>query len=138
MYNESGEYVNGYLERTTDGRYEGEITIEGVSLSPIVGVLFQKDDKTYLWLRRKDMLVYDESTQKYLTRKREPRWEAYLEKQVSNDAVAFKGEFPLIRWRFSIVGVWDSVFGREKSRINFFVDRLPMERQDLLKGYKKQ
>lgn len=133
MLNGNGEYINGYLERKSGGRYEGEIFVEGINLSPIQGVMFKQNDKNYLWLRRKDMLVYNADAQRYDTRKREPRWEAYLEKQVDGDVVAFKGEFPFMRLRFSIVGVWDYVLGRDKSRINFFIERLPMERQDLIK-----
>ena len=132
----NGEYINGYLERKSGGRYEGEMSIEGITLSPIVGVMFVQDDKNYLWLRRKDMLVYNPDEQRYIPRKREPRWEAYLEKQVDGNTVAYKGEFPFMRFRFSIEGVWDSVVGRDKNRINFFVERLPIEKQDLLKPKK--
>lgn len=130
----SEEYVNGYIERSKDGKYEGCIRIEGIDLSPIQGVMFQSEGKNYLWLRRKDKLEYDQEEQKYVTRKREPRWEAYLEKQLDEKSVvAFKGEFPFMRLRFSIYGIWDAVNGRDKSRINFYVDRLPNSKQDLLK-----
>lgn len=138
MTNTKGEYINGYLERKSGGKYEGEISIEGISLSPIVGVMFKQDGKNYLWLRRKDMLVYNSEEQRYIKKKREPRWEAYLEKQMKDDVVAYKGEFPFLRFRFSIVGVWDSVIGRDKNRINFFVERLPMERQDIIHGINKR
>lgn len=127
------DFNNGFIKRVGEGRYEGNISIEGINLSPIVGTLFKKEDKTYLWLRRKDMLVYDDKEQRYKKRKREPRWEAYLGKTVGDNTVSFRGEFPFMRWRFSIVGVWDKVEGRDTQRLNFYVERLPLERQDLLR-----
>ena len=134
MKDVNGEYINGYIERTREGRYEGEIVIEGVSLSPIVGVMFKQDDKNYLWVRRKEMLVYNSERQCYISQKREPRWEAYLEKQTKNNLVTYKGEFAFLRFRFSIIGMWDSIIGRDKSRINFYVERLPMAKQDIIQG----
>lgn len=132
--NDNG-YTNGYLERKSGGRYEGDIKIEGIDLSPIVGVFFQQEGKNYLWLRRKEMLVYDYDQQQYKTRKREPRWQAYLEKKIGDKGVvAYKGEFYFMRFRFSIVGVWDSVLGMENARMNFYVERFPMEKQDILNG----
>lgn len=129
-----GEYINGYIERKSGGRFDGTLRIDSVDISPITAVAFKEGGKTYLWLRRKDMLVYDENTQQYLTKKREPRWEAYLEKQVEGPAVAYKGEFHFLMFKYEIVGVWDKVFGKEKSRMNFFVERLPMEKQDIING----
>ena len=138
MQSATGEYINGFLQKTREGRYEGELHIEGIDISPIFGVLFKQDGKNYLWLRRKDLLIYDEATQKYIKRKREPRWEAYLEKQMNNDVVEYKGEFLFLRFRFTISGVWDGVFGRDKQRLNFYVDRLPMAQQDIIRGLSKK
>lgn len=138
MVSSFGEYINGYIERKKEGRYEGELSIEGIDISPIIAVSFKQEGKTYMWLRRKDMLVYDNETMQYIARKREPRWEAYLEKQTEGNAVAYKGEFLFLRFRFSIKGVWDSVLGKEKTRMNFFVERLPMERQDIIQGINKR
>lgn len=138
MTGNNGEYINGYLERSAGGNYEGRISVEGIDLSPITGVMFKQDSKSYLWLRRKDILEYDYDQQRYISRKREPRWEAYLEKQMDGNVVAFKGEFLFMRFRFSITGVWDGVFGKDKSRINFFVDRVPMDRQDIIQGLSKR
>ena len=126
------EYINGYIERKANGRYEGSMKIDGVSLSPIECVMFKKDNKNYLWLKRKPMLEYDDMTMAYRERPREPRWEAYLEKGVENDTVAYKGEFFFLRFRYSIVGVWDRVLGVDKQRMNFFVERLPMNYQTIL------
>ena len=135
----SSQYINGYLERKPQGKYEGELSIEGVDISPIVGVSFKHEGKMYLWLRRKDKLEYNADTQSYVTRKREPRWEAYLEKQTKeNSRIAYKGEFPFLRFRYSIIGMWDSVLGMEKQRINFYVERLPMESQDIINGINKR
>lgn len=138
MTGNNGEYINGYLERSVGGNYEGRISVEGIDLSPITGVMFKQDSKSYLWLRRKDILEYDYDQQRYISRKREPRWEAYLEKQMDGNVVAFKGEFLFMRFRFSITGVWDGVFGKDKSRINFFIDRVPMDRQDIIQGLSKR
>lgn len=131
------EYINGFLERKAGGKYEGEIIIEGINLSPIMGVMFNEQGKDYLWLRRKDMMVYDEEQQVYISRKRKPQWEAYLEKQIEDDAIAYKGIFPFARCKFSIVGVWDDVLGMEKNRMNFFVSRLSMDKQDIIHGIRE-
>lgn len=127
------DYINGYIERQAGGKFDGVIKVEGIDLSPIHGVFFKHGSDNYLWLKRKDMLVYDHEQQQYRARKREPRWEAYLEKQLDDKSiVAYKGIFYFMRWKFSIVGIWDSVLGMEKSRINLFVERLPMEEQDII------
>lgn len=128
-----GDYINGYLERKQGGRYEGKITIEGINLSPIVGQYFKKDGKTYLWLKRKKLLEYNEATQTYNERERTPQWEAYLEKQLNDDTVVFKGEFLFLRFRFSIQGVWDKILGNEKQqRLNLFVERFPNAQQTII------
>jgi hypothetical protein len=132
------EYINGYIERKSGGRFEGVLRIDSIDISPITAVAFKKEDKTYIWLRRNDMLVYDEGKQMYLTRKREPRWEAYLEKQMDGSVVAYKGEFHFLMFKYKIVGIWDSILGKEKSRMNFFVERLPMEKQDIINGINKR
>ena len=125
-------YTNGYLERLPSGRYEGKISIERVDLSPIEGVYF-KDAKgeNYLWLKRKPILEYDEKTQTYKQRAREPRWEVYLKKQ-SDKTIAYSGEFFFLRFRFSIIGIWDKVLSPTKNRINFFVERLSYNKQNLI------
>lgn len=129
---ESGEYINGYIERRKDGSLEGILRIDGVDISPIEGKMFKKDGDTYLWLRRKDLTEYDVEEQRFKTRKRKPRWETYIKKQLDKGTVAFKGEFFFLRYRYSITGVWDNVFGIEKGRLNLFVDRFPMREQTLL------
>lgn len=125
-------YTSGSIERNKDGNYVGNLTIEGIDLSPVQGVLFSKEGKNYLWLRRCDKVVYDPDTNTYSKKKREPRLEAYLEKQMDGNVVAYKGEFFFLRFRFSICAVWDSVLGMETNRMNLFVDRMPQQSQTII------
>lgn len=126
-------YTNGYLERRSNGRYEGELSIEGVDLSPIIGVYFKDGDKSYLWLKRKTMLEYDNKSQTYKERQKEPRWQAYLQKQVDGNGIAYRGEFVFFHFKFEIYGIWDNVLGMaDKHRLNLFVDRLPMKDQTII------
>lgn len=129
---EYNSYENGFVQRVGEGKYEGDIRIEGVSLSPICASTFTEGGNNYLWLRRKDILEYDSEQQRYIARKREPRWEAYLEKQLTASSVSYKGEFYFMHTKFSIVGIWDSVLGMDKQRMNFFVERLPRDKQDII------
>lgn len=127
-------YVNGYLERTKGGSYEGQLRIDSVDISPIEGMYFERDGKKYLWLKRRPLLEFDYETQSYKKRDREPRWEAYLQKQ-GGETVAYKGTFAFLRFKYSIVGVWDRVLGTDKhQRLNFFVERLPMNEQTIIQG----
>ena len=130
-YNERG-YANGYLERKSGGRFEGAIKIDGVDLSPIEGMYFNDSNGTHLWLKRKPVLQYETKTQTYKQKIREPRWEAYLKKQLDNNTVAYKGEFMFLRFKYSIVGVWDKILGNDKQRLNLFVERLPMSEQTII------
>lgn len=123
-------YINGFVERKDGGRYEGNLTIDGVSLSPVEAVYFKDNGITYLWLKRKPILEYDSKTMKYTQRKREPQWEAYLQQQ--KGVVAYKGEFFFLRFKYSIIGIWDSVLGKEKQRLNLFVEKLPMSQQTII------
>lgn len=115
-----------------DGSLEGILRVDGVDISPIQGKMFKENGDTYLWLRRKDLTEYDIEEQRFKTRKRKPRWETYIKKQLDKGAVAYKGEFFFLRYRYSITGVWDNVFGMEKGRLNLFVERFPMREQTLL------
>ena len=126
------DYVNGYIEHRKNGSYEGRVMIDGIVLPSITAVFFKKEEENYLWLKRKKVLEYDYNTQSYKQREARPQWEAYLKKQLDNDTVAYKGEFFFMRFRYSIVGVWDKVFGNEKQRLNLYVERLPMSQQTLL------
>lgn len=125
------DFISGYVERKKDGEYSGVLKIDGVDLSPIVATLFRQDCNKYLWLRRKDIMEYDYDTSSFITRKREPQWECYLESDLQNNSPIMKGQFIFLRFKYSITGVWDVVIG-EKQRINLFVERLPLKEQTLL------
>ena len=129
-----GEYINGYIERKAGGEYLGEVKIEGIDLSPIIAQYFKQDGERYLWIRRKPLLEYDADTQKYTKREREPQFEAYLKKQLEDKTFAYVGEFIFMRFRFKIVGIWDTILGLDKKRLNLFIDRLPMSEQTIING----
>lgn len=131
MDNANG-YMNGFIERKRNGSYEGTISVHGIDLSPIEATFFKDEGENYLWLKRKPIMEYDMETQSYSTRKRKPHFEAYLKKTVDDNVVAYKGEFMFMRFKFSIVGVWDGVLGREEQRLNIFVERLPVSQQTIL------
>lgn len=126
------EGVNGYLQKAEDGAFEGILNIDGVDISPIIGMFFKENNKMYLWLKRKPLLEYDWNSKSYRKREREPRWEAYLEKQQNDTKIPYKGEFYFLHFTYSISGIWDEVLGEKKSRINFFVERMPMEKQRII------
>lgn len=128
-------YINGFIERSVDGKYEGRITIEGISLPDISAQYFKKDGENYLWLKRKKVLEYNEKTMTYVQRNAMPLWECYLKKQIHDDTVAYEGEFTFMHFRFSIVGVWDKILGVEKQhRLNLYVERLPITQQTIING----
>ena len=127
----------GYIERGQNGRYGGKVNIEGVVLDGVVGVYFKKDGDSYLWLRRDKVLEYDDKTMTYKEREARPQWEAYLKKQLEDDTIAYKGEFNFLRFRFSIVGVWDRILGNDKKqRLNLYVERLPTSHQVIINAIK--
>lgn len=126
------DYVNGYVERKQGGKYEGSLTIEGIRLPSISAVYFKDGEESYLWLRRKKVLDYDFESQTYKEREAKPQFEAYLKKQLEGETVAYKGEFIFMRFKFSITGVWDKILGKEKQRLNLFVERLPMSQQTII------
>lgn len=127
------DYINGYVERKKDGTYGGSITIDGINLQGgITAVYFKDDGENYLWLRRKKVLEYDFESQTYKEREAKPHFEAYLKKQIDDGAVAYKGEFVFMRFKYSITGVWDKILGKDKQRLNLFVERLPMPQQSII------
>ena len=134
-------YSTGYIFRRKNGSHEGVLDIEGVEVSPIEGMYFKEDGTQYLWLKRKPTLEYDDDECKYVTRASTPSFEAYLRK-TSEDNVAYRGEFTFLRFRYTIVGIWDTVFGSDKSRLNLYVERMPMSQQKIINSinerYKKQ
>ena len=129
--------IDGFLQRTGSGGYEGKLNIDGVDLSPIEGVYFKNGGDTCLWLKRKPLLEYSIKEEKYLQRPREPRWEAYLTKK-GDGLIAYKGEFYFLHFRYSIVGTWDNILGKEKQRLNLMVERLPMNKQVIINSIKNR
>ena len=136
MYSISDNMANGYLARRGDGRYEGEIMVEGINLSPIQGMYFKNGDKMMLWIKRKRILEYDDINMRYIEREREPRLETYMNEVVefNERRIAFRGEFMFLRLRFSIIGIWDNVLGNKKDRLNLYVERMPIEQQTIVNG----
>ena len=125
-------FTNGYIERRAGGRYEGGVSVQGIDLSPVEATFFNDGGDSYLWLKRKPVMEYDFESRSYITRQRRPSFEAYLKKQVDDGVVAYRGEFMFMRFRFSIVGVWDSVLGSDDKRLNLYVERLPASQQTIL------
>lgn len=126
------DYINGYIQRESGGAYVGRITVDGVDLSPIEATFFQQDGKSYLWLKRRQIMEYDPKQCAYTHRERKPHWETYLEKQINSGVVAYKGVCMFMRFKYSVTGVWDGIMGNDKKRLNLFVERLPMKEQTLL------
>ena len=132
-------YVNGFLERKSNGEYQGNLTIDGVNISPIIGQYFKQDNEVYLWLRRKNILEYDDISMSYNEKDVQPRWECYLKKQVDKNMIAYKGTFFFMRFSFEIIGIWDRVLGNDKHhRLNLYVDRLPMAQQSIINNINKR
>ena len=130
-----GDYVNGHIERTAQGGYYGQLTVEGIDLSPIEAQFFKKDGDIYLFIKRRPIMEYDDVFESYRTRERKPELQIYMKKQVSSDGVvAYAGEFMFMRFKFKIEGVWDKILGKEKHRLNLYVERLPLSEQTLLKS----
>lgn len=126
-------YINGHIERKAGGLYQGTISISGINLGAITAQYFKRDNDTYLWLKRKRILEYNDKTLSYTERDAQPRWEAYLKKQVNDSTVAYKGEFMFMRFKFSIVGIWDRILGTDsQQRMNLYVERLPMNEQTIV------
>jgi hypothetical protein len=51
---------------------------------------------------------------------------------MDNDVVAYKGEFIFMRFKYSIVGVWDRILGKDNQRLNLYIERLPMAQQSII------
>lgn len=128
-------YVNGFIERDSFGNYTGTLTVEGINLSPIEGQYFKKDGDVYLYMKRKPIMEYDYDKCCYNKRERKPQLHIYMKKQVNGDGVvAYKGDFMFMRFKFNIEGVWDAILGKERNRLNLFVERAPRSEQTLLQS----
>ena len=124
----------GYIERKANGTREGVLAIDGVDLSPIEGMYFEKKEnkENWLWLKRKPLLEYDSQTLKFNQRQKEPRWETYLKKTSGEGKVAYQGRFVFLRFVYEITGIWDAVLGKDKERLNLYIERLPMSEQSFI------
>ena len=121
-----GGYVNGFIQRRSGGKYQGDLIIDGVALDGgIDAQYFTLNHKNYLWIKRKPIMQYDFELQQYTIRKRKPYFECYLEKQVDNNVVAYKGKFTFLRFNYKILG-------KDLQRLNLYVERLPMKEQTIL------
>ena len=130
-----GDYVNGHIERTVQGGYSGQLRVEGIDLSPIEAQYFKKDGGIFLFIKRKPIMDYDIASESYITRERKPALQIYMKKQLNdNGVIAYIGEFMFMRFKFKIEGVWDKILGREKHRLNLYVERLPLSEQTLLQS----
>ena len=130
---------NGFLQKRNN-RLVGEIIIDDVNLSPIEGRFFvnPKDAKQYLWIKRQQILEYDEKKHKYVTRESEPRWQVYMQKVESN-YTPYVGEFTFLHFKYKIEAVWDlSDYGKSKKRINLYIERLPNENQTIINEISKR
>ena len=125
-------YINGYVERKQGGVYEGKLSIDGILLPAISATYFKDDGENYLWIRRKKILEYDFELQAYHEREAKPQFEAYLKKQLDGNTVAYKGNFMFMRFKYSIIGVWDKILGNDKQRLNLFVERMPLSEQTII------
>ena len=133
-------FANGYIQRSHGGLYDGKITIDGILLPEIFAVFFKDDNnENHLWIKRKKVLEYDAISQTYNEREAIPHWEAYLKKQLDGNTVAYKGEFYFMHFKYSIVGVWDAIFGKDvRQRLNLYVERLPIEHQVIINAINKR
>lgn len=132
------EDTNGYIANMGNGEHGGKLCIDGVDLSPIEGVYFKKDSDKYLWIKRRPILEYDGETMSFKKRKREPRFEAYLKKVVKDNVTMYEGDCVLFRFKYRIVGLWDKFDGKEKQRMNLFVERLPLSEQTIIQSFNKK
>ena len=121
---------DGFIQRTQNGRYEGELNIDGVNISPIVGVYFVDNGVCYLWIKRKKILEYDMKFQKYTERERKPSWETYLKKEI-NKPYNYIGTFMFLRFKYQIYGIYDKNIAETK-RLNLHVERMSIENQNII------
>lgn len=130
------QIYDGFLEKTRNGTYEGNVIIDGVDLSPITGIYFKENSKFWLWLKRKDKIDYNFQDGTYKKRVAVPYWECYLEKQ-KGGRIAYKGFFFFCHFKYAIVGMWDK-YMQDKDRMNLYIERLPQEEQTIINNIKSK
>lgn len=121
----------GYIE-LSKGDYVGELSIDGVNISPIIGLLFKDNGKSWLWLKRKKILEYDFQKGEYYSRTPTPIFEVYLKRKTTNGKISYYGEFVFFKFKYSIVGMWSS-----NKRIELYIDRLPDNEQKIVNRLKE-
>lgn len=128
-------YANGYLERKAGGLYHGDMVIEGVDVSPIVGTFFKDEGENYLWLRRQSIFEYNLDTGEYVSKTPRPMWQVYLKEQ-KDKQIAYRGSFIFFHFKFNIVGIWDNLHKYDK--LVFFVERAAREEQSIINEINKK
>lgn len=123
----------GYIERTK-GEYVGEMSIDGINISPIVGFFFKDGRTRWLWVKRKKILEYDMETGTYSTKNPKPTFEVYMQKQTSGN-IAYKGEFVFFKFKYSIVAFFDDA--KTQDKVCFAIERMPIEQQNILNRIKE-
>lgn len=123
----------GYIE-LTKGEYVGELSIDGVNISPIVGFFFKDKRTRWLWIKRKRILEYDFENGTFANKDPKPSFETYLQKQSSGN-VAYKGEFVFFKFKYSVVAFWDDE--KTKRKMTLSVERLPNKQQNILNKIKE-
>lgn len=126
---------NGYIEKKK-GEYIGELSIDGVDISPIVGIYFKDKGKHWLWIKRKRILEYDIESQSFRTRNPSPMFEIFLKKEKQGSPIAYKGICTFFRFKYTMTAVWDK-FSKDKERLNLYVDRLPLQEQNIINKLKQ-
>lgn len=137
---DNSDYINGYIQKSAEG-FTGVLRIEGIDMSPVVGTYFKCDADMCLWLRRAPLIRYDMESGEYVKKPREPRWEVYMRRRsvsMGSDVVAYEGTFVFLHFKYRIKGVWDAVFGKDRNRLNLFVERLPMDEQTIINGIRER
>lgn len=123
----------GYIE-LSKGEYVGELSIDGVDISPVVGLLFKDKGKSWLWIKRKKILEYDFEKGEYYSRTPTPVFDVYLKRQVNNGKTSYRGEFVFFKFKYSIVCMWSAT---NNKRIDIYVDRLPESEQKIVNRLKE-
>lgn len=124
---------NGYI-KLVKGEYVGELVIDGVDISPITGYFFKDNRTQWLWIKRRRILEYDIEKDEYKTKNPKPQFEAYLKKQNGGN-IAYQGEFVFFKFKYLVTAIWND--GKKDGVLNLFVERLPIEQQNILNKIKE-
>lgn len=130
-------YNQGYIE-IVKGECVGELSIDGVDISPITGYYFKYQGTSWLWVKRKRILEYSFETNEYKSKSPTPMFEVYMQKETKKQStIAYKGTFIFFKFKYKIFGIWDTnEKNKKKQRLNLYVERLPMEEQNIINNIK--